>query len=90
MTYCVQGFASGRVQGVHYRQFTQTHARALQVTGWVKNLDDGRVAFTLSGHINAVEQLLTQLREGPPHANVIALEYTESTDATWDDFTILR
>ena len=36
-------FVSGVVQGVYFRDFTRSHANAIGLTGWVRNLPDGRV-----------------------------------------------
>ena len=53
---------SGQVQGVGFR-YTATHlSRPLDLTGWVKNLWDGRVEMEVQGRPEAIEQLLSQLR----------------------------
>lgn len=90
MKHCIEGFVSGRVQGVSYRQFTQQHAQALGITGWVQNLDDGRVAFAACGDAMAIKQLLALLHQGPPHACVNALEYHQTDTHDWPAFTVLR
>ena len=55
-------FFSGRVQGVGFR-YTATHlARPLDLTGWVENLRDGRVEMEVQGRSEAIERLLSQLR----------------------------
>ena len=55
-------FFSGRVQGVGFR-YTATHlARPLDLTGWVENLWDGRVEMEVQGRSEAIERLLSQLR----------------------------
>lgn len=90
MTRCIEGFVSGYVQGVSYRQFTQQHARMLGITGWVKNLDDGRVAFHGCGSVAAIEQWLVLLEQGPPHASVRQVEYCDAGASNWHGFDILR
>lgn len=61
---------SGRVQGVWYRDSTRREAIALGLTGWVKNLPDGRVAAVFEGSAETVEQIIHWCWDGPPHARV--------------------
>lgn len=71
---CLHGFVSGRVQGVWYRGSTQKQARKLGITGWARNLPDGRVEFLICGAEAAVHQLEAWLHEGPPAAEVSGVE----------------
>lgn len=61
---------TGRVQGVFYRASTRDVAKALGLTGWVKNMIDGSVELEAQGPEDKVEQLIIWLNEGPPHARV--------------------
>ncbi|HEX5339575.1 MAG TPA: acylphosphatase [Gammaproteobacteria bacterium] len=74
---CRHCFVSGRVQGVFYRASTAQRARALGVTGYARNLADGRVEVLACGETQAVDQLCDWLREGPPAARVDAVEASE-------------
>ena len=56
--------AEGRVQGVGFRFFVQTSAKALGVTGWVKNMSDGSVTMELQGEAEIVERLMAKIRRG--------------------------
>ena len=53
---------SGSVQGVGFRYTTLSLAKALQLTGWVKNLPDGRVQAIVEGPRDKIEELLAQLK----------------------------
>ena len=58
-------FVSGRVQGVFFRQKTKDQAESQCVTGWVKNLDDGRVEAVFEGDEDAVKMLVAFCKKGP-------------------------
>ena len=61
---------SGYVQGVGFRWFVRERAQALQLAGWVRNLDNGVVEVAASGPESALSALLAAVREGPPGAQV--------------------
>ncbi|MES1972251.1 MAG: acylphosphatase [Pseudomonadota bacterium] len=65
---------SGRVQGVGYRNWTIWTANALGVTGWVRNVQDGRVEIMASGDDQALGALVEACREGPALARVDDIE----------------
>jgi len=64
------GFVSGRVQGVFFRAETRRKAIELGLSGWVKNLDDGRVELLISGSEQALALMRTWLQVGPRLARV--------------------
>ncbi len=65
---------SGDVQGVGYRFFAQRVAARHQVTGYVKNLPDGRVEALAEGAAAAVEAFKHDLATGPEYAAVAHVE----------------
>lgn len=67
---------SGMVQGVGYRFFTQRVAEELKVSGWVRNLPDGRVQVEAEGPRARVEELLARLRVGPRLSSVTDVAVT--------------
>lgn len=71
---CKHGYISGRVQGVGFRQATAEQAERLDLDGWVRNLVDGRVEVLFEGNEAAVAELASWLEQGPPAAEVTALE----------------
>jgi acylphosphatase len=64
----------GRVQGVFFRASTRDEARARGLTGWVRNLPDGRVAALFEGDKRLVQDMLAWCRQGPPYAYVDHVE----------------
>jgi acylphosphatase len=70
---------SGRVQGVGYRYFAQRAASALGLSGYARNLDDGRVEVYASGQAEALSEFSARLREGPRWADVRGVEEQEAT-----------
>ena len=64
----------GRVQGVFFRAWTAEKARALGVSGWVRNRLDGSVELVAYGDDEAIEALTSACRTGPPAAHVERIE----------------
>ncbi len=71
---CRRCLVSGLVQGVFYRASTQRKAEELGVTGYARNLPDGRVEVLACGDRAAITALCGWLWEGPPRAEVTAVE----------------
>jgi acylphosphatase len=65
---------SGRVQGVGYRDWVVRTAQRTGLTGWVRNLKDGRVEIFAAGDEAAIAGLAQACREGPPLARVEHVE----------------
>ncbi len=63
-------FISGRVQGVGFRYNTVYMAQRLDLTGWVRNLWDGRVEAVFEGPAEVVEQAVAWCRHGERPARV--------------------
>lgn len=67
---------SGMVQGVGYRFFTQRVAEELNLSGWVRNLPNGRVQAEVEGPRPRVDELLARLRVGPRLSSVTDVAVT--------------
>jgi acylphosphatase len=74
-------YVTGRVQGVFFRAETANNATQHNLTGWVRNLQDGRVEALFEGEKQEVDAILTFCGRGPPGA------YVSKLDITWEDWT---
>jgi acylphosphatase len=81
-------FVTGRVQGVWFRSSAQKQAIAYGVTGWVRNLPDGRVEVLASGEKTKVMQFYAWLQKGPALAKVDSVSYEEIPSEEHDFFSI--
>ena len=69
--------ATGRVQGVFFREGTRREADRLGVAGWVANRPDGSVEAVFEGAPEAVDALVELARKGPGSAQVDAVDVEE-------------
>ena len=81
-------FVSGRVQGVAFRWYTQEKATRLGVSGWARNLRDGRVEAHLEGEDAAMKTMLAWLKKGPGLARVTNLDVREREPEGYGAFEI--
>jgi acylphosphatase len=86
----VRIFAGGLVQGVAYRFFAEKYANALGITGWIRNLTDGRVEVLAEGTAEGIESFLERLREGPRQARIDGLDVRrERATGEFSDFRVV-
>jgi acylphosphatase len=80
---------SGRVQGVGFRYFTREAAAREGVTGWVRNLPDGRVEAYVEGESDAVTRVERAIRQGPRGASILTVEVdAEEPGGAYQEFGI--
>ena len=74
----LHAYVKGHVQGVGFRYHVLKAAQDDHLTGWVRNLYDGRVEVMAEGPHADLNQLLLRLRLGPISAQVNNVDYTFS------------
>jgi len=77
----------GQVQGVCFRDWAVEAARAIGVSGWVRNRRDGSVEVFTLGEPELVERFVDRLREGAPASRVDGIHVTEAQLHAVDGFT---
>jgi acylphosphatase len=75
----VRILVEGRLQGMNFRYHTQQEANKLGLTGFVRNLSDGRIEIDAQGNDESIEKLLAWCQEGPQsdHLKSILFRYDE-------------
>jgi len=71
---------SGMVQGVFFRREIVDVARRLGLTGWTRNLPDGRVEILAEGEKENVVELIKFTHTGPPLARV------KNVEVQWSEY----
>jgi acylphosphatase len=88
MKKTIHCYISGRVQGVFFRAHTRQQAMLFGLTGWVRNLSDGRVEVMASGGEAQVKLLHEWLKRGPEHARVLNVEMREMPYQDFENFSV--
>ncbi|HEX4789380.1 MAG TPA: acylphosphatase [Actinospica sp.] len=84
----VRVIVSGTVQGVYFRDTCRRRAVENHVSGWVRNLADGRVEAVFEGTPAAVGEMVEWARVGPPRASVTDVDVREETPEGIEGFSI--
>lgn len=80
---------SGYVNGVGFRWFLHKKAEECGATGFVRNLDDGRLEAVFEGNRDQVETMLSHARSGPESAHVTDIQiFWELPEGKWDELEI--
>jgi len=90
MKKAVRVYMKGLVQGVFFRIFIRNNAQKLDLNGYVRNLDDGRVEAYLEGNANDIEKMIEICRKGPKHSKVDKIEIKEEKIQGIRNFKILH
>lgn len=79
----------GKVQGVFFRDYVKKEAEKMQLTGWVKNTDDGAVEIVAEGDKSCLRQFIVLCEKGNPLSTVTKIDYDwEEYSGKFNDFYI--
>jgi acylphosphatase len=82
-------YISGRVQGVFFRANAKKEADLLGITGFARNLPDGRVEVIASGEKDKLINFYAWLKHGPQFARVKETTYEEIPWQSYHKFDVL-
>ena len=80
---------SGSVQGMFFRQFIKENADQLNIRGFIRNLEDGRVEVFLEGNSEEVEKMIEVCKRGTPHSMIRGVSILDEKFQDFKDFKIL-
>ncbi len=80
----------GKVQGVFYRATAKKKAKELNITGWIKNNEDGDVEAVASGEESALQVFMNWCKQGPENAMVENVMIRKINNVNFDTFKINR
>ena len=87
---CKRCIIDGKVQGVFYRASTYEQATKLGLSGWVRNLQDGRVESLVQGDAQLVDQMIDWFWQGSTFSQVISVQCYDEDIVETDSFTVTR
>jgi len=80
---------SGTVQGVFFRKFIEDQANKLELKGFVRNFEDGKVEVVVEGRDENVNEMLEKCKQGSPQSDVKEVKSEELKHQGFDSFKIL-
>ena len=90
MKKSVRAYIEGTVQGVFFRAFVKENAERLNVKGFVRNLEDGRIEVFLEGDPENVEKMIELCKTGPKHSEIRSVEVKDERFQDFKTFKILH
>ena len=90
MKKSIRLYVTGTVQGIFYRGFVKENAEKINVKGFVRNLEDGRVEVFLEGNPEEVKKMIELCKKGPKHSMIKSVEEKVERFQDFKTFKILH
>ena len=90
MKKSIRLYIKGTVQGIFFRSFIKSNAEKLNVKGFTRNLEDGRVEVFLEGDADAVNKMTALCSQGPKHSIIKNVEEKPERFQDFKTFKILH
>ncbi len=90
MKQSVRLYITGTVQEVFFRGFIKENAEKLNVKGFTRNLEDGRIEVFLEGDVDAVKKMVEICEKGPKHSMIKKVEIKPERFQDMKDFKVLH
>ena len=83
-------YITGSVQGVFFRKFLEDKANELNIRGYCRNLEDGRIEIVAEGKDEMVNEMLEACKHGSPHSTVKDIQIQELRHQGFKGFKVMR
>lgn len=90
MKKSVRLYITGNVQGVFFRGFLKDNAEKINVKGFTRNLEDGRIEVFLEGNVDDVNKMVNICKKGPKHSQVRNVEIKPEKFQDFKTFKVLH
>ena len=87
MKKSVRLYITGIIQGIFFRSFIKENAEKLNVKGFVRNLEDGRVEVFIEGDGDNVREMVKICKKGPKHSEI---KNVEEKIERFQDFKVFK
>ena len=85
---CIHIIASGKVQGVFFRDSTRRKANELAISGYIKNISNGNVEVVAQGNEEKLNELIKFIKNNPGYSKVKDVKITYKELEKFDGFGI--
>ena len=83
-------FISGSVQPLFFNRFIKDNADKLDIKGFIRNLENGKIEIFVEGDIDSMDKMVPLCRRGPQHSIIRSVEEKEERFQDFKDFKVLR
>ena len=90
MKKSVRIYVDGTVQGIFFRSFIKQNAERLNVKGFVRNLEDGRVEVFVEGNTDEIYEMIEICKKGPKHSQIRKIDIKPERFQDFKSFKILH
>ncbi|MBS3078454.1 acylphosphatase [Candidatus Pacearchaeota archaeon] len=90
MKKSIRLYISGLVQGIFFRSFVKENAEKLNIKGFVRNLEDGRVEVFIEGNFEDVVKMVELCKKGPKHSEIKKVEEKSERFQDLNSFKVLH
>lgn len=90
MKKSVRLYIDGTVQGVFFRAFVKQNAEKLNVKGFIRNLEDGRIEVFLEGDVDPMKKMIELCNKGPKHSIIRKVDEKMERFQDFKSFKVLH